>query len=92
MKKSQLRQIIKEEISKVLKENALGPGVPGSVKIFGQLEDDAIDEWRKDPKIRQWTEQGRVSIIPIIPREQWAVWAKSGDKEVRDYVTKQYAW
>ena len=94
MKKSQLDKLIREEIKKTLKEGQKpgpGEGTPGSEMIFSPLEDDMIDDWRNDPQIKKWGEEGRVAL-QMLAYDSWEIWAVEGDKEVEDYVKKHYAW
>ena len=48
MKRSELRKIIKEEITKVLNESS-----PSSILLDVELDDDTIDDWENDPQTLQ---------------------------------------
>ena len=57
MKHSELRKIIKEEITKVLNESPPTPpgeDVYGSILLDVELDDDIINDWESDPQIKKF--------------------------------------
>jgi hypothetical protein len=93
MKRSELRKIIKEEITKVLNESS-----PSSILLDVELDDDTIDDWENDPQIKKFEEEGRVGIQMLdplgsragSPYDSWSVWGVEGDDEVEKYVVDNY--
>lgn len=91
MKKSELRNLIREEIKRVLSEKKLNPGSAGTEMIFSPLEDDMIGDWKRDSKIKKWTNAGLIGLNKL-SYDSWEVWANSGDREVSKYVKDNYSW
>jgi hypothetical protein len=93
MKRSELRQIIKEEITKVLNESS-----PSSILLDVELDNDTINDWESDPQIKKFEEEGRVGIQMLdplgsragSPYDSWSVWGVEGDDEVEKYVVDNY--
>ena len=101
MKRSELRQIIKEEITKVLNESSPTPpgeDVYGSILLDVELDNDTINDWESDPQIKKFEEEGRVGIQMLdplgsragSPYDSWSVWGVEGDDEVEKYVVDNY--
>lgn len=94
MKHSELRKIIKEEITKVLNESPPTPpgeDVYGSILLDVELDDDTINDWESDPQIKKFKEEGRVDI-QMLDYDGWRVWGVKGDDEVEKYVMDNYNW
>jgi len=93
MKRSELRKIIKEEITKVLNESS-----PSSILLDVELDNDTINDWENDPQIKKFEEEGRVGIQMLdplgsragSPYDSWSVWGVEGDDEVEKYVVDNY--
>jgi hypothetical protein len=71
--------------------NNMVEGINGLECIFSPLESDIVDDWNEDKKIQKWVEEERL-FLQQIRYDEWSIWAKSGDKEVKNYIINNYSW
>jgi hypothetical protein len=66
-------------------------GINGLECIFSPLEDDMVSDWNSDDTIKKWVQDERV-FLQEIKYDEWAIYAKSGDKEVKKYIMDNFSW
>tara|TARA_Y100000034_G_C6691821_1_gene304650 strand:- start:161 stop:484 length:324 start_codon:yes stop_codon:yes gene_type:complete len=103
MKKSQLKQIIKEEIKKALSENFMGgrekkqnTNFMGGVARWldykiGELDNNGLQMFDDDSVIQQYLDENRIAVHRLGAGDTFEVMINKGDKEVEDYVKQTYS-
>ena len=66
-------------------------GSNGSECIFSPLESDMVDDWNSDETIKKWVQEKRV-FLQEIKYDEWAIYAKTGDREVKKYIINNFSW
>ena len=63
----------------------------GLVSIFSPLESDMIEDWNNDEKVKKFIEEERL-FLSEIKYDEWGIYGIEGDRQVRNYIMKNYSW
>jgi len=92
--------VIVKELYPMLKDDDVTPigvdnlsieGDDGLVNIFSPLESDMVEDWNNDAKIQKFIKEKRL-FLGEIKYDEWSIYGINGDKEVRNYIMRNYSW
>jgi hypothetical protein len=63
----------------------------GLVSIFSPLESDMIEDWNNDEKVKKFIEEERL-FLSEIKYDEWEIYGIEGDRQVKNYIMKNYSW
>jgi hypothetical protein len=72
-------------------DNLATQATNGLVYIFSPLETDMVEDWNNDKKIQKFVEEERL-FLSEIKYDEWSIYGIEGDKEVRNYIIRNYSY
>jgi hypothetical protein len=63
----------------------------GLVLIFSPLESDMVEGWNNDEKVKKFIEEGRL-FLNELRYDEWGIYGIEGDREVKNYIMRNYSW
>ena len=80
-----------EDLKPIGVDNLESEGTNGLVCIFSPLESDMVEGWNNDEKVKKFIEEKRL-FLSELSYDEWSIYGIEGDKEVRNYIMKNYSW
>jgi len=72
-------------------DNLATQATNGLVYIFSPLETDMVEDWNNDKKIQKFVEEERL-FLSEIKYDEWSIYGIEGDKEVKNYIIRNYSY
>jgi len=72
-------------------DNLESQGTSGLVLLFSPLESDMVKDWNNDKQIQRFVEEERLSLNEL-SYDEWEIYGIEGDRQVRNYIMKNYSW
>jgi hypothetical protein len=80
-----------ESLEPIGVDNLEAQGTNGLVYIFSPLESDMVEDWNNDTKVQKFIEEKRL-FLSEIKYDEWSIYGIEGDKEVKNYIIKNYSF
>ena len=80
-----------ESLEPIGVDNLEAQGTNGLVCIFSPLESDMVEDWNNDTKVQKFIEEKRL-FLSEIKYDEWSIYGIEGDKEVKNYIIKNYSF
>lgn len=80
-----------EDLKPIGVDNLESEGTNGLVCIFSPLESDMVEGWNNDEKVKKFIEEKRL-FLSELSYDEWSIYGIERDKEVRNYIMKNYSW
>jgi hypothetical protein len=80
-----------ESLEPIGVDNLETQGTNGLVCIFSPLESDMVEDWNNDQKVQKFIEEKRL-FLSEIKYDEWSIYGIEGDKEVKNYIIKNYSF
>jgi hypothetical protein len=80
-----------ESLEPIGVDNLEAQGTNGLVCIFSPLESDMVEDWNNDIKVQKFIEEKRL-FLSEIKYDEWSIYGIEGDKEVKNYIIKNYSF
>lgn len=81
----------KEDLEPIGVDNLSCEETYGLVCLFSPLESDMVESWNDDKKVKKFIEEKRL-FLNEISYDKWSIYGIEGDKEVKNYIMKNYSW
>ena len=72
-------------------DNLESHGTSGLVLLFSPLESDMVKDWNNDKQIQRFVEEERL-FLNELSYDEWEIYGIEGDRQVRNYIMKNYSW
>ena len=80
-----------EDLVPIGVDNLESQGTSGLVLLFSPLESDMVKDWNNDKQIQRFVEEERL-FLNELSYDEWEIYGIEGDRQVRNYIMKNYSW
>lgn len=80
-----------EDLVPIGVDNLESQGTSGLVLLFSPLESDMVKDWNNDKQIQRFVEEERL-FLNELSYDKWEIYGIEGDRQVRNYIMKNYSW
>lgn len=80
-----------DDVTPIGVDNLSIEGDNGLVHIFSPLESDMVEDWNNDTTIQKFIQEKRL-FLGEIKYDEWSIYGINGDKEVRNYIMRNYSF